>query len=123
MRWTVQHSRDKENASLELRADGSGHLTRGNRCVSGRWRIETRTKKGEELRLLHFHARDGADGLVYMGSVDAACTLAAAQPGNGDDKCQCSDLDGDALCDVAYRQRSDGTGSGGCYGCVGRGER
>ena len=66
--WTVQHSRDKENASLELRPDGSGHLTRGNRCVSGHWRIEKRTKKGEELRLLHFHARDG-DGLVYMGTL------------------------------------------------------
>ena len=44
-----------------------------------------------------------------MGSIYAACTLAAAQPGNGDDMCQCSDLDGDALCDVAYRKRSDGT--------------
>ena len=67
--WTVQHSRDKESASLELRPDGSGHLTRGNRCVSGRWRVETRTQKGLELRHLHFHARDGADGLVYMGSL------------------------------------------------------
>jgi hypothetical protein len=66
--WTIQHSRDKENASLELRPDGSGHLTRGNRCVSGHWRIEKRTKKGEEQRLLHFHARDG-DGLVYMGAL------------------------------------------------------
>ena len=66
--WTIQHSRDKENASLELRPDGSGHLTRDNRCVSGSWRVEKRTKKGEEQRVLHFHARDG-DGLVYMGAL------------------------------------------------------
>lgn len=66
--WTIQHSRDKENASLELRPDGSGHLIRDNRCVSGSWRIEKRTKKGEEQRVLHFHARDG-DGLVYMGAL------------------------------------------------------
>ena len=57
--WTIQHSRDKENASLELRPDGSGHLTRDNRCVSGSWRVEKRTKKGEEQRVLHFHARKG----------------------------------------------------------------
>ena len=50
-----------------------------------------------------------ADGLVYMGYIHAPCTLAAAQPSDGDDMCQCSDLDGDALCDVAYRKRSDGT--------------
>ena len=36
--------------------------------MSGSWRVEKRTKKGEEQRVLHFHARDG-DGLVYMGAL------------------------------------------------------
>tara|TARA_B110001452_G_scaffold198012_1_gene167926 strand:- start:131 stop:1228 length:1098 start_codon:yes stop_codon:yes gene_type:complete len=71
--WTVTHTKaDEEEAALQLRPDGSGSLTRAGGAAPGHWRIETREKKGERCRYLHFHARDGADGLVYMGALDEA---------------------------------------------------
>ena len=50
-----------------------------------------------------------AKDLKYMGEKGKACTLGAAQPGDGDADCSCSDLDGKSQCDAAYRLTNDGT--------------
>lgn len=73
-RWNVQHTKSDESAILELLADGIGSLSWSNRTAGGRWRVETRTKKGDgsTSTILNFHANDGADGLIYMGALDEA---------------------------------------------------
>lgn len=51
-----------------------------------------------------------AGNLTYMGEASQTCTLAEARPGIDDGRCQCKDLHSNpTVCNVAYRERDDGT--------------
>ena len=77
------------------------------------YRFRCATSGGERRRLATGPCDDTstntwAVGLTFMGFHDAACSHASADPGDGNEYCQCKDLDGNQLCNTAYRQRSNG---------------